>query len=77
MKESVILLIALSILVDRIISAPPKNYQCPTNEGPGSYVTFLIDEEDCNAFYMCNHGTPAKMFCPATLYFNPKINVSQ
>ncbi|XP_055698029.1 peritrophin-1-like [Phlebotomus papatasi] len=38
-------------------------------------LTLLPAPSNCNEFFICNRGIPIRMFCPATLVFNPAINV--
>uniref|UniRef100_A0A6P7FM87 Uncharacterized protein LOC114329323 n=1 Tax=Diabrotica virgifera virgifera TaxID=50390 RepID=A0A6P7FM87_DIAVI len=45
---------------------------CPAVDGPDSVYFPLTD---CSKFCQCSNGVPIEHTCPASLYFNPTLNV--
>ncbi|XP_076367568.1 uncharacterized protein LOC143255581 isoform X2 [Tachypleus tridentatus] len=46
---------------------------CPLQNG--KFSVFLPHTENCSLYYVCDHGIPKLMCCPATLHFNRELNV--
>ncbi|XP_059609956.1 peritrophin-1-like [Phlebotomus argentipes] len=67
-------LISLTICYAQETCSDPT---CPSvgEDEVESGLTLLPAPENCNEFFICSHGTAIRMFCPATLVFNPAINV--
>lgn len=42
--------------------------ECPTGDSLG--ITFLQHASDCNKYFVCDHGLPVLVSCPAGLHFN-------
>lgn len=61
------------------LSLAEENYPVPVDGCPpqnGVDPVYLPDACDCKKYYMCSWGTPFRMKCPPTLYFNTAVNVS-
>ncbi|XP_076372826.1 uncharacterized protein LOC143257671, partial [Tachypleus tridentatus] len=46
---------------------------CPPQNG--KFPVFLPHTENCSLYYVCDHGIPKLMLCPAPLHFNRELNV--
>ncbi|XP_055610304.1 probable chitinase 10 [Uranotaenia lowii] len=52
-----------------------KPKQCPLNSVPQDPPVYLPHENDCAKYYVCDHGVPVEMNCPAPLLWNAPKDV--
>jgi len=53
--------------------SPTLNLYKPTVECPPSQSWRIPDPYDCSVYHDCYHGTDLVSYCPAQLFYNPKI----
>lgn len=50
--------------------SPETSVQCPLEEDTPDTPVFLPHESDCTKYYVCDHGQPIELHCPAGLFWN-------
>uniref|UniRef100_A0A1B0CEP8 Putative peritrophin-1-like protein n=1 Tax=Lutzomyia longipalpis TaxID=7200 RepID=A0A1B0CEP8_LUTLO len=78
-RVALVLLVSFSLIAPSICDTRETcpDPTCPTigEDEVETGLTLLPVPTNCNEFIVCNRGIPIKMYCPATLDFNPAINV--